>query len=63
MMSLQVSGWVFLTWRLMVEVCHLLEIIITFSDVLDQTSLIDILLLTFSAAKKHFTLLRSKGNS
>lgn len=55
-MSLQVSGWVFLTWCLMVEVCHLLVIITTFYRcVLDQTPLMVPLkilaLLTFSAAK------------
>lgn len=56
LMSLQVSGWVFLTWCLMVEVCHLLVMILTFSAVLDQTSLMAPLKilatpLTFSAAK------------
>lgn len=69
-MSLQVSGWVFSTWCLMVEVCHLLEIIITFFNVLDQTSLM-VLLKIFSpwhlvlpnVYKNHFILLRSRGNS
>lgn len=55
LMSLQVLGWVFSTWSLMVEVCHLL-VMNTFSGVFDQNLSRGFLYdgsrtLTFSAAE------------